>query len=105
MFGAKVQYFFDITKYNACFLLNQGTGPCLTHRGNHKELFELVTGKAERCNQAFLRTLGFHPNGDEYWFFRIKQVIKDDSVFSAIVKEAKEFKHSPHIVCVENNVR
>ena len=77
----------------------------LLHRGNHKELFELVTGKAERCNQAFLRTLGFHPNGDEYWFFRIKQVIKDDSVFSAIVKEAKEFKHSPHIVRVENNVR
>lgn len=77
----------------------------LLHRGNHKELFELVTGKAERCNQAFLRTLGFHPNGDEYWFFRIKQVIKDDSVFSAIVREAKEFKHSPHIVSVGNNVR
>lgn len=77
----------------------------LLHRGDHKELLELDTGKAERCNQAFLRNLGFHPNGDEYWFFRIKQVIKDDFVFSAIVKEAKEFKHSPHIVCVGNNVR
>lgn len=77
----------------------------LLHRGNHKELLELVTGKAERCNQAFLRNLGFHPSGDEYWFFKIKQLIKDDSVFSAIVKEAKEFKHSPHIVSVGNNVR
>jgi len=77
----------------------------LLHRGNHKELLELVTGKAERCNRAFLRNLGFHPNGDEYWFFRIKQVIKDDFVFSAIVKEAKVFKHSPHIVCVGNNVK
>ena len=77
----------------------------LLHRGNHKELLELVTGKAERCNQSFLRNLGFHPNGDEYWFFRIKQVINDYSVFSTIVREAKEFKHSPHIVCVENNVR
>lgn len=77
----------------------------LLHRGEHKEFFELVTGKAERCNKEFLRNLGFHPNGDEYWFFRIKQVIKDDSVFSAIVREAKEFKHSPHIVSVDNNVR
>ena len=77
----------------------------LLHRGNHKELLELVTGKAERCDQSFLRNLGFHPNGEEYWFFRIKQVIKDDFVFSAIVKKAKEFKHSPHIVCVGNNVR
>ena len=77
----------------------------MLHRGEHKELLELVTGKAERCNKEFLRNLGFHPNGDEYWFFKIKQVIKDDSVFSAIVREAKEFKHSPHVVCVENIVR
>jgi len=77
----------------------------LLHRGEHKELFELETGKVERCNQAFLRNLGFHPNGDEYWFFRIKQVIKDDSISSAIVSKAKEFKHSPHIVRVGNNLR
>ena len=77
----------------------------LLHRGKHKELLELVTGKPERCNQVFLKTLGFRPNGDEYWFFRIKQVRKDDSVFLSIVKEAKEFKHSPHIVSVGNNVR
>ena len=76
----------------------------LLHRGNHKELLELVTGKAERCDQSFLRNLGFHPKGDEYWFFRTKQVIKNNSVFSAIVREAKEFKHSPHIVCIENFV-
>ena len=77
----------------------------LLHRGEHKELFELITGKAERCNQSFLRNKGFHPKGDEYWFFRIKQVIKDDSVASTIIREAKELKHSPHIVCIENIVR
>lgn len=77
----------------------------LLHKGDHKELFELVTGKAERCDQSFLKNLGFHPNGDEYWFFRIKQVIKDDSVFSTIIRDAKEFKHSPHIVCIDNIVR
>ncbi len=76
----------------------------LLHRGVHKELYELETGKAERCNQLFLRNIGFHPNGDEYWFFRIKQVIKDDAVFSAIAREVKEFRHSPHIVSVGNNV-
>ena len=31
----------------------------LLHRGEHKEFFELVTGKAERCNKEFLRNLGF----------------------------------------------
>ena len=77
----------------------------LLHRGEHKELFELVTGKAEKCNQSFLRNLGFHPNGDEYWCYRIRKVIKDDSVVSIIVREAKELKHSPHIVSIENIVR
>ncbi len=77
----------------------------LLHRGEHKELLELVNGKAERCNQLFLRNLGFHPKGNEYWLFRIKQVIKDDSIFSTIVREAKELKHSPRIVYVKNIVR
>lgn len=77
----------------------------LLHRGEHKELLELVNGKAERCNQSFLRNIGFHPRGDEYWFFRIKQVIKDDFIFSSIIREAKELKHSPHIVSIGNNVR
>ncbi|MBO7067389.1 MAG: DNA cytosine methyltransferase [Bacteroidaceae bacterium] len=77
----------------------------LLHKGEHIELFELVTGKAERCTQLFLRNLGFHPKGNEYWFFRIKQVIKEDSVVSTIIREVKEFKHSPHIVNIENIVR
>ena len=76
----------------------------LLHRGEHIELFELVTGKAESCNKSFLRNLGFHPNGDEYWFFKIKQAIKDSSVVSTIIREVKELKHSPHIVSVEDNV-
>ena len=76
----------------------------LLHRGVQKELFELETGKAERCNQSFLRKIGFHPSGDEYWFFRIKQVIKKDSVVSTIMREAKELKLSPQIVSVENNL-
>ena len=76
----------------------------LLHKGVHKELFELETGKAERCNQSFLRNIGFHPNGDEYWFFRIKQVIKKDYVVSTIIREAKELKLSPQIVSVENNL-
>ena len=76
----------------------------LLHKGEHKELFELATGKVEKCNQLFLRNLGFHPIGDEYWFFKIKQIIEDDSVVSLIIREAKELKHSPHIVCVNNNV-
>ena len=74
----------------------------LLHRGEHKELYELVTGKAEICHKQFLMNLGFHPNGEEYWFFRIKRVIKDDSIISLIIKETKELKHSPHIISVEN---
>ena len=77
----------------------------LLHRGEHKELFELVTGKIERCNKAFLKKLGFHPNGNEYWFFKIKQVIKDESIFSTITREVKELKHSPQIIGIEDFVR
>lgn len=74
----------------------------LLHRGEHKELLELVTGKAERCNKEFLKNLGFHPNGDEYWFFRIKQEIKDDSILSSIIREVKGLKRSPKIVNVRH---
>jgi DNA (cytosine-5)-methyltransferase 1 len=77
----------------------------LLHRGVHKELYELETGKAERCNKLFLRNIGFHPNGDEYWFFRIKKVINDDSVASTIIREVKELKYSPQIISIENNLR
>ena len=77
----------------------------LLHKGEHIELLELVNGKAERCNQSFLRNLGFHPRGDGYWFFRIKQLVNDDSVSSAILREAKEFKHSPYIVSLKNFLR
>lgn len=77
----------------------------LLHRGEHKELFELVTGKAEKCNQVFLRNLAFHPNGDEYWSFRIKKSVKDDSIVSTIIREVKELKYSPQIISVKNNLR
>lgn len=77
----------------------------LLHRGEHKELYELVTGKAEMCNQQYLKNLGFHPNGDEYWIFRIKQSIKDDTMVSAVLREAKELKLSPRIVSFGNIVR
>lgn len=77
----------------------------LLHRGEHKELFELASGKAEKCNKLFLRNIGFHPRGDEYWYFRIKQVIKEESVVSTIIREAKEFKPSPLIISIENIVR
>ena len=77
----------------------------LLHRGEHKELFELVTGKAEKCNQVFLRNLAFHPTGDEYWSFRIKKSVKDDSIVSTIIREVKELKYSPQIISVKNNLR
>ena len=112
----KSEYDFNIIKKENIYYIRGGNRPgamqygqltrpikwLLLHRGVHKELFELETGKAERCNQSFLRNIGFHPNGDEYWFFRIKQVIKDDYIFSTIIREAKELKNSPHIVSIEN---
>lgn len=76
----------------------------LLHRGKRVELFELVTGKAERCSQLFLKRLGFHPRGNEYWFFRINQVIEDKSLVSTIRKEARELKYSPYIINIESNV-
>ena len=79
-------------------------GQVLLHRGKRVELFELVTGKAERCSQLFLKRLGFHPRGNEYWFFRINQVIEDKSLVSTIRKDARELKYSPYIIDIESNV-
>ena len=98
---------FNIVRKKNIYYIRGGSRPGAMQYGQLTrpiELFELVTGKAESCNKSFLRNLGFHPNGDEYWFFKIKQVIKDSSVVSTIIREAKELKHSPQIVSVENNV-
>ena len=109
---------FDIIKREKIYYIRGGNRPgamqygqltrpikwLLLHKGEHKELLELATGKAERCNNAFLRNLGFHPRGDEYWFFKVKQVIKDNSVLSTIIKEAKVFNHAPQIVIIKNFV-
>ena len=74
----------------------------LLHRGEHKELMELVTGKAESCNNTFLVNLGFRPKGDEYWYFRIKRAISEDSIVSTIVREAKVLQRFPCIVNIKN---
>ena len=110
---------FDVIRKEKIYYIRDGNRPgamqygqltrpikwLLLHRGEHKELYELVTGKAEMCNQQYLKNLGFHPNGDEYWIFRIKQSIKDDTMVSAVLREAKELKLSPRIVSFGNIVR
>ncbi len=109
---------FEIIRKNNIYYIRGGNRPgamqygqlnrpikwLLLHKGSHKELFELVLGKVEKCNHSFLRNIGFHPNGDEYWYFKIEQRINDDSLISVILKEAKDLKHYPQIVAVNSKV-
>ena len=73
----------------------------LLHRNGRKELFELLSGNAERCSIEDLVRVGFKPRGEEYWLFRIKNEVKDSVLTSTILGQIKSFKHYPQFVFVE----
>ena len=57
----------------------------LLHRNERIELFELLSGKAERGNREDLLRVGFRPKGEEYWLFRIKSEVKDTNLISSLL--------------------
>ncbi len=73
----------------------------LLHRNGRKELFELLSGKAERCKREDLLRIGFKPQGDEYWLFRIKSEVKDSAMISSLLGQIKSLTHHPLFVAVE----
>ena len=73
----------------------------LLHRNERIELFELLSGKAERGNREDLKRVGFKPQGEEYWLFRIKSEVKDTNLISSLLRQIKSLTHYPQFVFVE----
>lgn len=71
------------------------------HRNGKKELYELLSGNAEKCNREDLLRIGFKPHGNEYWLFRIKNVVKDPISISSILGQIKILRPYPQFVMIE----
>lgn len=71
------------------------------HRNGKKELYELLSGNAERCNRDDLLRVGFKPQGDVYWLFRIKSEAKDPVLISSVLGQIKSLKPYPQFMMVE----
>jgi len=71
------------------------------HRNGKKELYELLSGNAERCNREDLMRIGFKPYGDEYWLFRIKCEVKDKALISSVFGQVKILRPYPQFLMVE----
>jgi len=74
----------------------------LLHRQNRKELYILQTGIAEKCSKNTLTDLGFHPRGDEYWMYTIKEHVSDSILIDKIVKTANQLSVYPQIIGISN---
>ena len=70
------------------------------HHNGRKEVFELLSGNAERGNREDLLRIGFKPKGNEYWLFRIKSEVKDSALISSILVQIKSLKPYPQFVVV-----
>ena len=74
----------------------------MLHRKDKMELYELSSGNAESCKKDYLSHLGFKPNGEDYWLFRINNLVDDCSIMPKILKLAGSLKHYPQILAIEN---
>ena len=63
--------------------------------------FAVIRNNAERCNREDLLRIGFKPQGDEYWLFRIKSEVKDPVLISSVLGQIKTLRPYPQFVIVE----
>lgn len=74
----------------------------LLHRQNRKELYILQTGIAEKCNKETLMNYGFHPRGDDYWMYKIKEHVSDNVLIDKIIKIINQLSMYPQIIGMSN---
>ena len=70
----------------------------LLHRDKRRELFELEQSRVEKCDNETLEKYGFKPKGNEYWLFRIKKRLLNNSSLNTFVNEIKELHKFPQII-------
>jgi len=106
---------FDIIRKECIYYIRGGNRPgamqygqlnkpikwLLLHHKEKRELYELMSGKAESCNQDYLKQFGFKPTGKDYWMFRIRNQITDNNMISDITAKVGKLKPYPQIVVVE----
>ncbi|MBQ8709115.1 MAG: DNA cytosine methyltransferase [Bacteroidaceae bacterium] len=71
------------------------------HRCDQVELYSLVQKEAAACGREQLRSIGFYPQGQEYWLFDIDRKIEDKTMLFCILDQTAEMKMAPQIVAVK----
>ena len=74
----------------------------LLHGRDKKELYRLAQKKPFACNSDYLKSLGFKPNGNEYWAFELSGEIEDEHVKSSIYSQVQTFSMFPQIIVLNN---
>ena len=107
---------FDIIRHERIYYIRGGNRPgamqygqltkpikwLLLHRKDKIELYELLPRKVESCKKDYLSHLGFKPNGDDYWLFRINSVVTDNRLMPIILKQVGSLKTYPQLFVIEN---
>lgn len=73
----------------------------MLHHKTKRELFELESDCAEKCDASYLKELGFKPAGKDYWLFKIKKEVYDCSILTTITDKVGRLKLYPEIILVE----
>ena len=76
----------------------------LLHHNKTKELYELISGEAEKCEKDFLKQLGFNPSGNDYWLFRIKRTVNNPNILESITAQINTFKLYPQLIKIEKTI-
>lgn len=106
---------FDIIRKECVYYIRGGNRPgamqygqltrpikwLMIHRKDKVELYELLSGNAESCKKDYLKRLGFMPNGDDYWLFKINQLVTDSNLMFKILKQVGRLKAYPQILIVK----
>ena len=76
----------------------------LLHRKGTIELYELSSEPISTCSRDFLEGLKFHPQGDNYWLFKIKHRVENNDILQEVLSIIGSLKKSPQIVKLRNNI-
>lgn len=74
----------------------------MLHHKSKRELYELLSGRTEKCHANYLKSLGFKPTGKDYWLFRIKEQVNDVKILTTLNNQVDCSKPYPQIVMIEN---
>lgn len=72
----------------------------LLHRNGNRYYFELENNDVVSYDRSYLKNLGFSPQGETYWLFKIKREFSQDEINDTIKNIDVPFTNKPQIVKV-----